>query len=125
MGSQQPDQKGAAVIGLRKPLLAVTRRTRRITRGWKRSNCIIFAVSVWWWRWLHGCSNNYLSWRVSRVPYGVLHLLHGRMGRETGLQHLVSYKPNVAEKRGFEPIFAGHVEFGDGQHKRKDGNGST
>jgi hypothetical protein len=104
------------LIDIRTPLLALTKRSRRITRGWKRSNCVSFALAIWWWRWLHRQPNNYVTWRLSRVRWGLVHCLHGRMGIETGLQHLVSYKPNTAEKRKFEPIFAGHLERGDKQH---------
>lgn len=109
------------MIDIRRPLLALTRRVRRVTRGWRRSNCVVFAFSLWWGRWLHGNSNNYTTWRISRIRGGIFHCLHGRMGRETGLQHLVSYKPNSGVKRGFKPIFAGHVEFGD-IHKRVKGD---
>jgi hypothetical protein len=43
-------------------------------------------------------------------------MLHKRVGRDSGDILLVSYKPDTAEKRDIELMFAGHVERGDLRH---------
>lgn len=62
---------------------------------------------------LQGRKNNYLTVRISWVTCGLVHVLHSRRGIETGLFHVVSYKPDAADKRNIELIFKGHVEYGD------------
>ncbi|WP_426106381.1 hypothetical protein [Massilia sp. TSP1-1-2] len=88
-------------------------RLRWLTRGWRHSNCILFAMAIWVRRAANGKRNNYLLLRRSRVHWGVFHMLHGRIGTRSGKFYLVSYKPEIAEKRNFAPIFKGRVERGD------------
>jgi hypothetical protein len=110
---------------------AIDRRWRRFTRGRRRSNCILFAVALWLRRWtrarrndkrhddylvLHLFGRDYLLFRLSRIPWGIFHVLHGKMDRNTGQIKVVSYKPNKKHKTGFEPIFRGHIERGDKEH---------
>jgi hypothetical protein len=94
-------------------LAAIDRRWRRFTHGWRRSNCLSFAVALFLRRWAKKRGNNYLVIRLSRIPWGFFHVLHGKLDRNTGQIKVVSYKPDVAEKTGFAPIFNGHVERGD------------
>lgn len=81
----------------------------------RRANCIIFAVALWLRRWRRGkaATESYLVIRVSRIPWGVFHVLHGKLDRNTNHLKLVSYKPNAAEKTRPAPLFEGHVERGD------------
>ena len=76
-------------------------RLRWLTRGWRRSNCMMFVLAI------------YLLLRRSRVHWGVFHMLHGRIGTRTGRFYLVSYKLIEKEKRNIEPLFRGQVERGD------------
>jgi hypothetical protein len=107
---------------------AIYRYWRTLTKGWRRSNCISFAVALYLRRWARARRNDkrhddylvlrlfgrdYLLIRLSRVRWGIFHVLHGKLDRNTGQIKVVSYKPDVAEKTGFAPIFKGHVERGD------------
>jgi hypothetical protein len=97
---------------------AIDRQWRRFTKGWRRSNCILFAIALYWRRlaWAHRHSqhhDDYIVLRLSRIQWGIFHVLHGKLDRNTGQIKVVSYKPDVAEKTGFAPIFKGHVERGD------------
>jgi hypothetical protein len=81
----------------------------------RRANCILFAVALWLRRYRRGSAahESYLVIRLSRVPWGVCHVLHGKLDHTTNQLKLVSYKPHAAKKRGLEPVFAGRVERGD------------
>lgn len=82
------------------------------------TNCLIFAIALYWRRWLwsrkRGKScDDYLLVRRSRVPWGLFHILHGKLDRTTGQVKVLSYKPNTPEKDGIEVVFRGHVARGD------------
>jgi hypothetical protein len=78
------------------------------------SNCILFAVMLWWRRHRRPATrgNNYLVIRGSRVRFGLFHMLHGRLD-STGRMRLISYKPHTPEKLDIEIIFKGRVRRGD------------
>lgn len=82
------------------------------------SNCLIFALVLYWRRWRSARkrgvpSDDYLLIRRSRVPWGLFHVLHGKLDRNTGQVKVVSYKPNKPEKETVEIVFRGHVARGD------------
>jgi hypothetical protein len=86
------------------------------------SNCILFAYRLRFHYWrrcrrarrlgLPQPPELYRVKRASRVRFGLFHILIGRMTR-SGKLRLVSYVPYVADKRGIELLFAGHVVWGD------------
>lgn len=98
------------------PAATLDRWWRRITHGWRYSNCLSFAIALWLRRWRKGRRNNYLVIRLSRVPWGLFHILHGKLDPRTGQIKVVSYKPDRAGKTGVEIAFRGHVERGDAPH---------
>lgn len=82
------------------------------------TNCLIFAIALYWrrWRWSRkrpNAGDDYLIVRRSRVPWGLFHVLHGKLDRTTGQIKVVSYKPHTAEKDGIEIVFRGYVARGD------------
>lgn len=82
------------------------------------TNCLIFAITLYWrrWRWSSKrglACDDYLLVRRSRVPWGLFHVLHGKLDHATGQVRVISYKPNTAEKDGVELVFRGHVARGD------------
>ena len=83
-----------------------------------RSNCLVFALAMYWWRLRRWRADDllpepYLVVRPSRAG-GPFHMLVGTMSR-CGLLRLVSYKPIQYHKSDVkEPIrFVGHVVRGD------------
>lgn len=78
-----------------------------------RSNCVLWALP----RWLRKAEpgeESYLVIRRSRVPWGILHCLTGKLDKATGQLALESYKPiGDQHKQGFEPVFRGEVVEGD------------
>lgn len=95
----------------------------------RHSNCILFSLRLRFRYWLK-CRKArklglrpppilYIVRRPSYVRGGLFHILIGRMTK-SGLLRLVSYKPKVADKRGIELIFDGHVAWGDTTPKRKE-----
>jgi hypothetical protein len=90
-------------------------------RNRSRSNCIIFALTLWFRRARRGKRNNYLVIRMSRVPWGILHLMHGRHDSVTDQIRVVSYKPDADRKTGVELAFRGHVERGDKPRTENEG----
>lgn len=87
-----------------------------------KSNCIIFALRLWWRSWKRGRrrqradrmgAETYICWRLSRVPWGMFHVLHGKLDRSTNQIKVVSYKPDRPEKAGVELLFKGRVVRGD------------
>lgn len=78
-----------------------------------RSNCVLWAVP----RWLRKAEpgeESYLVIRRSRVPWGILHCLHGTLDKATGQIVVHSLKPiGDQHKQSFEPIFHGEVVEGD------------
>lgn len=88
----------------------------------RRANCLIFALALYLrrGRWSRKRARqgkqaavSYICWRVSWVPWGFFHALHGKLDRETGQIKVVSYVPNTAEKSDVELLFRGHVKRGD------------
>lgn len=87
----------------------------------RRANCIIFALALWLRRTLRASrassdqvvSESYIVFRLSRIRFGLFHILHGKLDKTTNQLKLVSYKPNVPEKTRPAPLFAGHVVRGD------------
>ena len=77
-----------------------------------RSNCLIFALTAWL-RPAPPGEETYLLVRRSRVRWGGIHALHGRLDPETGQVAVSSYKPNAAEKRGLAVVFKGREVEGD------------
>ena len=82
------------------------------------TNCILFALALYWRRWRWARSRNepcddYIIIRASRVPWGLFHVLHGRLDPTTDQIKVVSYKPNTPTKRDLELVFQGHVARGD------------
>ncbi len=82
------------------------------------TNCLIFAIALWYRRWRRGRGTGaYLCIRLSRVPWGFIHVLYGKLDRETGQIKVVSYKPDSARKTGIEVVFKGHIARGDTEEK--------
>lgn len=88
------------------------------------SNCILFALALWWRRrirrfraWRNGVvlrpSERYYLIRSSRIRWGLFHVLVGRLDRATGQVELFSYKPDTPEKNDIELLFKGRVVRGD------------
>lgn len=75
------------------------------------TNCIAFAVRLWWRR-RHKAIRCYVAWRRSdwgRFPHAVYceRLPSGRV-------RMVSYKPIDPRRKALPPpLFAGRVEWGD------------
>jgi hypothetical protein len=87
-----------------------------------KSNCLLFALALYWRRrrWARKrardgkeSARSYLIVRPSRIRWGLIHVLHGKLDRNTGQMKVVSYKPNMPRKTRFAPIFFGHVSRGD------------
>lgn len=91
-----------------------------------RANCILFAVALWVRRRqrrrllrARGVSverlpgESYLVIRLSRMPWGLFHVLHGKLDRNTDQIKVISYKPVTPEKAGVELVFKGRVSRGD------------
>ncbi len=86
-----------------------------------RSNCVIFAALLLWWRWRRWKQNPalpepYLVLRPSRAG-GPFHLLVGTK-RENGMLSLISYKPRrlsplEKEEKKESWYFDGQVRRGD------------
>lgn len=87
------------------------------------SNCILFAIALWFRCWRRSRRRRrqgktvghptYVCIRLSRIPWGLFHVLHGRLDSETGQIKVVSYKPNICNKQGLEIVFRGHPARGD------------
>ena len=82
------------------------------------TNCLFFAVALYLRRWRKARARNeqfddYILFRLSKIKWGVFHVLYGRLSKVTGHARLISYKPNTPEKDGVEIVFNGHVERGD------------
>lgn len=111
------------MISPRKSLSAIARRLRNVSRGWTRSNCIIFSLSLFFHRWLKGRRErrlwgvvppeSYLVIRLSRTPLAMVHFMYGEMDAATGQIKVVSYKPAAGEKGGASVLFRGRVQRGD------------
>jgi hypothetical protein len=96
---------------------------RKVTRGWTRSNSIIFAISLFLHRWLKGRREMrawgvvppepYLVIRLSRTALAMPHFLYGELDDDTGQIKVVSYKPRVGEKVDAKVLFRGMVQRGD------------
>lgn len=83
-----------------------------------RSNCLMFALSLLWWRWRRHKADPtrpepYLVLRPSRAG-GPFHMLVGTM-TNAGLPRLVSYKPVEMMKHDMKESvrFIGRVVRGD------------
>jgi|GEM_PF-6145287 len=87
-----------------------------------QSNCLLFAARLRFRYWLKcrrarrlGLKPPPMLYVVRRASYcrcNPFHVLLGRMTK-AGTLRLVSYVPNVTEKRNIEILFAGHVKWGD------------
>ena len=78
------------------------------------TNCLFFAVALWFRRWRRGRgAQSYICIRLSRVPWGLIHVLYGRLDKDTDQIKVVSYKPDASRKAGLEVVFKGHVARGD------------
>lgn len=85
-----------------------------------KSNCLFFALPRWLEKAPPG-EEYYLVIRRSRIPWGVFHMLLGRLDPVTGQLALTSYKPPPGHKKtGFQPTFNGKVVEGDGNTKAQD-----
>ena len=78
----------------------------------KKSNCVIYALTEWLKRKPPG-HESYLVIRRSRIRWGFIHVLHGKLDLTTNQIEVDSYKPNRAYKTGFAPTFEGSVQYGD------------
>ena len=89
---------------------AINRGWRRLMGGWSRSNCISFALALYWRRRAKG-KRCYLAIRKSdlaRVPHFLVFELRGTVFR------VVSFKPvNPKHKSVPPPVFKGRVTWGD------------
>lgn len=76
-----------------------------------RSNCLVFALALYWRRKSRGVEG-YVLMRRSR--WGAFpHLLYAER-RSTGTWRVVSYTPdNPRHKQLPPPLFSGHVHWGD------------
>lgn len=78
-----------------------------------RSNCLIYALTAWL-RAAPPGEESYLVLRRSRVRWGILHALHGRLDESTGQIVVSSYKPPPGHvKTKVAPLFDGSVVGGD------------
>lgn len=78
-----------------------------------KNNCMYWAVPRFLQRARAG-EETYLVLRYSRMPYGLLHCLLGKLNPETGELVLTSYKPPAGHaKRRPALIFKGSVVQGD------------
>lgn len=87
-------------------------------KGHEMTNCIIFAFRLFFRRWRSAAKrkvpfNGYIVVRLSRVPWGFIHVFYGRWDKTHDTIRIVSYKPIKARKSGFEPVFRGLVKRGD------------
>lgn len=77
-----------------------------------KSNCLIFALTAWL-RAAPPGEESYLLIRRSRVRWGLVHFLHGKLDSVSGQVDVVSFKPHTPEKQGIELRFRGRVTKGD------------
>ena len=87
-----------------------------------KSNCLLWAVPRWIAKgrpqqaryWVLRLGGSYLCIRWSRIPWGVVHFLHGEMDPSTGQIAVTSYKPPPGHKKtGPAFTFHGRVTEGD------------
>ncbi len=92
-----------------------------------RSNCLFFAVSLYWRRWLASRrvridgERYFIAWRAgprrlliraSRLGSALPHILYAE--RRGGRLHVVHYVPNDPKVKVLPPpLFRGHIKRGD------------
>ncbi|MDO9235997.1 MAG: hypothetical protein Q7U28_08200 [Aquabacterium sp.] len=83
-----------------------------------RSNCLFFAIALYWRRWRHGGIGR-ITWRKSH--YGKFpHWLYASFVKRTGRERLISYVPlDPKLKTCPPPLFKGRVRWGDVQLKKE------
>jgi hypothetical protein len=90
---------------------ALARRLRNFSRGWTRSNCLIFAVTLYLLR--VGCNS---AGRVvcRRSRNGIFpHFMYAE--RRSGATRLLHYVPRTGGDSGRNPLFCGRVKWGDAE----------
>jgi hypothetical protein len=94
---------------------AIDRWWRHLTHGWPRTNCLFFAVALFFRRHGRTTHRHYLAVRKSDSG-SFPHFLYVEHMPHSGIR-LISYKPPSPVDRKCPPmIFRGAVRWGDAPH---------